>query len=175
MKCPACVNDLTEKMVDDILVVVCDGGCGGIWFDLYELKRVNETHAGKGRGLLHVRKDKNIRADHTARRMCPRCYGTMMMKHFHSSKRHVEVDECPKCGGYWLDAGDLAGIHETAATDEERRAAAQAFFSDLKSEKFQVMVSRSRDSMEKRKRIARIFRFLCGTDCFTGSEEWGNF
>ena len=107
MKCPACVNDLTEKMVDNILVVVCDGGCGGIWFDLYELKKVDETHAAKGRDLLHVRRDENVRADHTARRMCPRCYGTMMMRHFHSSKRNVEVDECPKCGDVGYNSRQL--------------------------------------------------------------------
>jgi len=35
------------------------------------------------------------------------------------------VDECPKCAGFWLDAGELAGIRSEFATQEERKAAAQ--------------------------------------------------
>jgi Zn-finger nucleic acid-binding protein len=28
-------------------------------------------------------------------------------RHFFSAKRRVQVDQCPNCGGYWLDAGEL--------------------------------------------------------------------
>ena len=30
-----------------------------------------------------------------------------MMRHFFSVKRQVEVDECPGCGGFRLDAGKM--------------------------------------------------------------------
>ena len=39
MNCPACGNVLKEMTVSDISVDVCQGGCGGIWFDNFELKK----------------------------------------------------------------------------------------------------------------------------------------
>jgi uncharacterized protein len=48
-------------------------------------------------------------------------------RHFFSAKRHVQVDQCPNCGGYWLDSGELADIRaektETASTQELRQSA----------------------------------------------------
>ena len=34
---------------------------------------------------------------------CPRCDGTLKEKQFHG----VEINTCDKCGGVWLDAGEL--------------------------------------------------------------------
>jgi Zn-finger nucleic acid-binding protein len=33
-----------------------------------------------------------------------------MLRRWFSRKREVEIDECPACGGHWLDAGELAKI-----------------------------------------------------------------
>ena len=46
--------------------------------------------------------------DLSRKRECPRCAGIKLHRHFFSAKRRVEVDQCPNCGGYWLDAGELA-------------------------------------------------------------------
>ncbi len=51
MKCPACGNALTEKTVDPITLDVCQGGCGGIWFDNFELQKVDECPACAGMWL----------------------------------------------------------------------------------------------------------------------------
>ncbi|MHC4128909.1 MAG: TFIIB-type zinc ribbon-containing protein [Planctomycetota bacterium] len=40
MNCPVCENSLAEKTVESITVDVCEGGCGGIWFDNYEFEKV---------------------------------------------------------------------------------------------------------------------------------------
>ncbi len=34
---------------------------------------------------------------------CPRCDGTLKTNHFEG----VDVDTCEKCGGVWLDSGEL--------------------------------------------------------------------
>ncbi|HXD32257.1 MAG TPA: zf-TFIIB domain-containing protein [Pyrinomonadaceae bacterium] len=39
----------------------------------------------------------------TSSMQCPRCDGTLETKTF----ENVEVDICPKCGGLWLDSGEL--------------------------------------------------------------------
>src|SRR5262245_37480117 len=110
MKCPACFSDLTEAQVGSLVVDVCQGGCGGIWFDAFELQRVDEDQEGAGERLLNLPRDERIQLDPARKRDCPRCSGVKLKRHFFSPKRRVEVDECPNCGGYWLDAGELAQI-----------------------------------------------------------------
>jgi len=123
MKCPACFNQLTEMQVGSLVVDVCDGGCGGIWFDAFELKQVDEEDEAAGEPLLHIRRDVNVKVDALRKRDCPRCPEVKLQRHFFSAKRRVEVDECPNCGGYWLDAGELGQIRDElaqTATDAQK-------------------------------------------------------
>jgi Zn-finger nucleic acid-binding protein len=118
MKCPACFNELTQTQVGSLVVDVCQGGCGGVWFDAFELQRVDEEDEAAGEPLLHIKRDDRIVLDTSRKRDCPRCEGIRLRRHFFSAKRRVEVDECPNCGGYWLDAGELAQIRaEKSETD----------------------------------------------------------
>ena len=110
MKCPACFNELTEFRVGDFTVDVCQGGCGGIWFDAFELQKVDEERETAGEPLLHIQRDERLIVDQSRKRECPRCAGVKLHRHFFSAKRRVEVDQCPNCAGYWLDAGELALI-----------------------------------------------------------------
>jgi uncharacterized protein len=128
MKCPACFNQLTALPVGDWTVDVCEGGCGGIWFDAFELQRVDEEKESLGDSLLHIRRDERIVVDPARKRECPRCDGVKLHRHFFSAKRRVEVDQCPNCNGYWLDAGELAQIRveqmEKARREEGGRVSA---------------------------------------------------
>jgi len=119
MKCPACFNDLTEIQVGSLKVDVCQGGCGGIWFDAFELQRVDEETEAAGGHLLDIQRDERVKVDPSRKRDCPRCEGVKLKRHFFSAKRLVEVDECPNCGGYWLDAGELARIRAEKARQDE--------------------------------------------------------
>ena len=110
MKCPACFNELSQTQVGSLQVDVCQGGCGGIWFDAFELQRVDEEEESTGEPLLQIKRDERIVVDTSRKRDCPRCTGIRLHRHFFSAKRKVEVDQCPNCGGYWLDAGELAQI-----------------------------------------------------------------
>ncbi len=109
MKCPACFNQLTQMQVGDLIVDACQGGCGGIWFDAFELQAVDEE-TEPGGPLLEIRRDPGVVVDSARKRECPRCEGIKLHRHFFSAKRRVQVDECPNCAGYWLDAGELALI-----------------------------------------------------------------
>ena len=115
MKCPACFNELTERQVGKLAVDVCQGGCGGIWFDAFELQHVDEALEAAGEGLLHIQRDESLVVGSTRKRECPHCAGIKLHRHFFSAKRRIEVDQCPNCGGYWLDAGELASIRAESA------------------------------------------------------------
>jgi uncharacterized protein len=122
MKCPACFNELTEFQVGSLIVDVCQGGCGGIWFDAFELQKVDEEREAAGEPLLHIQRDERLIVDQRRKRECPRCAGVKLHRHFFSAKRRVEVDQCPNCSGYWLDAGELALIRaeKTQAATADR-------------------------------------------------------
>ena len=87
MKCPACGHAMTTTTVQDVQVDVCEGGCGGIWFDWFELKKVDEQHEAVGENLLYVERDPHATVDHDHKRDCPRCDGIVMTRHFASVKR----------------------------------------------------------------------------------------
>lgn len=120
MNCPACTRLLTLMQAGNIGVEVCAGGCGGLWFDQLELKRLDEPHEEDGSSLLEVELDTTVPVDHEERRMCPSCDESVMMRTFYSPKRDIEVDHCPECGGHWLDAGELRVIRTQFASDAER-------------------------------------------------------
>ena len=120
MKCPACFNQLVEVQVGNLKVDVCRRGCGGIWFDAFELQRVDEEEETAGAPLLHLERDPRITVDPTRKRECPRCPDVRLHRHFFSAQRRVEVDQCPNCSGYWLDAGELEQIR--AEKGEEARS-----------------------------------------------------
>ncbi len=111
IKCPACFNALTSLQVGAVNVDVCRG-CGGIWFDAFELQRVDEEHETAGDWLLQIEREQRIQVDTQRKRECPRCEGVKLKRRYYSPRRQVEIDECPGCGGYWLDAGELEKIRE---------------------------------------------------------------
>jgi len=175
MKCPACGTRLTEMVVGDVVVDVCQGGCGGIWFDNWELKKFDEPHEHLGEQLLDIDIAPNIKVDYSKRRQCPKCAGVTMMRHFFSVKREVEVDECAACAGIWLDAGELKRIRSEFNTEEERRQAAQEYFEEIFGKELDRMRRESQEKLERARRIAHIFRFICPSYYIPGKQDWGAF
>jgi hypothetical protein len=93
-----------------------------------------------------------------------------MMRHFHSVKRGVVVDECPRCAGFWLDAGELPGIRSEFSTEEERKKAAQECFSELFDPNLAVARAKTMEDLRKARRIACAFRFICPNYYISGEQ-----
>ncbi len=143
MKCPACENTLQEMSIGDVTVDVCKGGCGGIWFDNFELKKFDEPHEAAGQTLLDIERNAELALDHTKRLKCPKCEDLVMMRHFFSVKKKVQVDECPGCAGFWLDAGELRAIRSLFNTEQEREQAAEKYFSEVFCDELNAMKANS--------------------------------
>ena len=60
---------------------------------------------------------------------CPVCHAPMHRHQFAYDKQ-VNVDECYACGGFFLDAGELAEIREHHMTSDEEAAYGQALLND---------------------------------------------
>ncbi|HUT57059.1 MAG TPA: zf-TFIIB domain-containing protein [Phycisphaerae bacterium] len=175
MKCPACGNALTELQAGDIKVDACKGGCGGIWFDSFELQKVDESHEHAGEGLLDIERNPGVRPDPSQRRKCPKCDDLVMMRHFAGVKQQVEVDECPGCAGVWLDAGELAAIRTQFASTEERDKATEAYFSKTVGAELAKMAKQSEAEAARARKFARLFRFICPSYYIPGDQPWGAF
>src|SRR5690242_15977118 len=63
MKCPACFNELTQLQVGKVTIDACQDGCGGIWFDNFELQQVDDETETAGECLMEVRRDPKVIVD----------------------------------------------------------------------------------------------------------------
>ena len=71
--------------------------------------RKNKEALEKMRAKMTVAEE--AKAAGTSSMKCPRCDGTLKPENFEG----VEIDTCDKCGGVWLDSGELAQLtkHES--------------------------------------------------------------
>ena len=109
MKCPACKSPLREKGAGGMTLDICYGGCGGIWFDKAELENVSARAATTLHSVWQVPVGK---VNLTEPRLCPRCPQQVLDRKWFSPLEKVEIDECPQCGGIWLDAGEFSRIYD---------------------------------------------------------------
>lgn len=176
MNCPACSHTLSTRTVGEVTVDVCDGGCGGIWFDRFELRKVDEVSETAGEALLDVHRDPAVQVDSAKRYACPKCTdGVVMMRHFWSVKRAVTIDECPECSGVFLDVGELAKIRAEFPTEQERHAAADAYFADVADPLLAAAHERSEEELERAQKFAHTFRFLCPSAFIPGKQAGAAF
>ena len=176
MTCPACGHALTIRDVGVITVDVCDGGCGGIWFDHDELQKVDEQSESAGEALLDVRRDPAVVVDPAKRYGCPRCTdGVVLMRHFWSVKRATTIDECPECEGVFLDAGELASIRGEFPTETDRHAAADAYFKEVVDPLLDRERQQSQEELERAQRLSHAFRFICPSYYVPGKQAGAAF
>jgi uncharacterized protein len=175
MNCPVCANTLSEIDAGGIRVDVCQDGCGGTWFDWLELQRVDEPDENVAESLLAVPRDYIAELTGDRQHQCPRCEGQPLARHFFSVKREVEVDECPACGGFWLDAGELSAIRNLFDSEDSARKAAREIFGELVDENGAEVRAESRERLDKSRRIAQLFRFICPSYYIPGRQKWGAF
>lgn len=159
MNCPACSRNLSQKTVRSVNLDVCAGGCAGIWFDNFELKKFDEQNE-EAVELLDIARGAGVNVDFEAKRKCPRC-SMIMMRHLFSPKDKIEIDECPACAGIWLDAGELLAIRSAFPSETERQKAVQEFIERAVSPHFAEMRKESQEDLDRAKRIHDAFRLIC--------------
>ena len=176
LKCPRTGQPMVEVEIQGIVVDV-SSGCGGVWFDNFELRKFDEQHEAAGQELMRLMEQYHQPvADPEKRLRCPKDSDIVMMRRFFSSKRLVALDECPACGGIWLDPGELAEIHKLYKTEAEREEAGQKFAHELaESSGLKQMVAEGQASAAQAQRFARAFRWICPSAYIPGKQSWGAF
>ena len=174
MKCPRCSNELTEVTAGTTVVEVCKNGCGGLFFDNFELERFDEQHEN-AEDLLNMKPTEGVNINTEERIKCPKCADITMMRHFFSMKKEVELDECPSCGGVWLDNGELENLRSQFKTESERHQATDKYFDQMFAPALKAAEAKNKAKLEKARRFAGMFRFLCPSAYIPGKQDWGAF
>lgn len=132
INCPACKKEMKKIYLPDqkTVIDVCTEGCGGIYLDNREYKKIDEK-AENIEPILEALKDKTfIDTDGEEIRICPVC-GTRMVKNYTSHLKKIKIDECYNCGGKFLDKSELIKIRDEFNTEEERIGAFNEYAKEL--------------------------------------------
>lgn len=175
MTCPACGQTLSSVQAGSIVVDACVQGCGGLWFDAFELKKVDDGHEAVGEALLSIRPVADAPAANDGKRRCPKCAGVVMFKHYASVRRQVMVDECPGCGGFWLDAGELQQIRSEFASDAEKERTTEATITGQLDATSAGAVAEREANAARAEKVASMFKLICPSNYVPGKQDWGAF
>ena len=156
--CPACQKEMTEVFVSsaNMFLDVCLDGCGGIYFDNREYKKVDEQHEDIDEILEVIKSKEFIKVDEMKERFCPVC-GAKMVKNHASTKHEIWVDDCYNCGGKFLDNGELQKIRAQYKTEAERSADMIALADKLFGEDIKRLEQEHERAYKKRSFLKRIF------------------
>lgn len=97
MKCPKDKVDMSPMTMLNTVIDICPL-CNGCWLDKNELQRITRSR----KNALEVKLQKKRKTEN----LCPRCKGALH-EGAHQSIEDLMLDECEKCGGLWLDRGEL--------------------------------------------------------------------
>ncbi len=151
MNCPACGNELATQDVNGIFLNVCAEGCGGIWFDWPELSKFDQAQDAGSEPLTIERNESQI-VNQSRRYNCPCCSDIVMARHFINVQEDVLVDECPSCGGLWLNGDELDEIRQQFDHEQCHLGPTELSESGTLAEDLQEL---------RMKRLTNAISFLC--------------
>lgn len=163
LQCPRTGKPLRRVEIGGATIDFSDA-CGGVFFDRFELQKFDddvELVGDKLAEMMGQREDSTIDFDQRLR--CPRHPDAVMMRRFYSPNRGVEVDECPACGGIWMDATELADARIEQPNPEERKRATEALMAEVMNSPEVLTYERELSKFQtKAEDIARALRKILG-------------
>jgi Zn-finger nucleic acid-binding protein len=135
MKCPRTGEKLKPVTISGVEIDL-SLGCGGVWFDKFELEKFDEVHEDAGEILVeHIQNFSMPLLDPSIRLKCPKDPDVVMMRRYYSPKHQIEIDECPQCGGIWLDTEELSGIRDLFPTQNDLKKEGEKFIDNIMESK----------------------------------------
>ena len=159
MKCPACENSLTKIIEAGVNVLVCKNVCGGLWFSQPQLKRIGKLKPGSGVRLLNIVRADGVKVYRGVEHVCPQCKTTLLFRHFFSKEYDTGVNQCAKCGGFWIDIAGLAKLQFINKLGKQK--AVENYFAIILGQKISGIHLLNEDVARAVKNIVEIFQFLC--------------
>jgi len=102
LTCVKCTSVLDRSKVGDVEVDICPA-CGGLWLDRGEIERIGKSKSTDVDGLRKALTGGAPAGLSETTTACPACDGTLR----ELKLGPVHIDHCGKCGGVFLDKGEL--------------------------------------------------------------------
>ncbi len=157
MNCPSCSNALSIFSYGGLGIMACQNGCAGMWFDRYEIKKINSNNFRSGRELLKIEQAEGVRMFRNVDHVCPKCEMTLLLRHFFDRKRGLEVDQCSRCGGIWVEMGKVVTGEPSGVEKEKMIDDYFMFIYEKKILKMDLMISDVRLAAGQ---ILKVFKYL---------------
>lgn len=108
--CPECGGILKEVYSQAnygrvLLLDQCQG-CGGVWFDRWELYFVTDEAIKNLEGIDASSFAAPVE-DHSSKGLCPRCEKELVLFTDPNLPKDAFISRCPNCSGLWLNRGEL--------------------------------------------------------------------
>lgn len=119
--CPACGCAMKKIFLEkqNFYVDICLDGCGGIFLDNREFKKIDESIEDI-EPIIEALKDKEFKKPTIlTKRICPVC-GHNMVTNSLTHTQSVIAEECYTCGGKFFDSGELIQYRGEFLNDAER-------------------------------------------------------
>jgi Zn-finger nucleic acid-binding protein len=107
--------------VEGIVIDRCPT-CGGIWFDLGELREILENKTLDTKPLIKEDKARAHVDVHTRKTVCCPRDGFAMMEIHDPAQKHIAYELCMMCGGIFLDSGELKDLSKVTLIERLRKA-----------------------------------------------------
>ena len=160
MDCPVCHKPMEEVEVGGVKVDFCRNGCKGIFFDNFEIQKLDEKHEGDGPILQEMLSAERHDDSRSEKLTCPRC-GVKMRRHKYSFTSDVYIDHCYGCNGIWLDGGELKAIREQFASEQQRKANVDQILNTIPEFKATLQeMEEERKKINKRRSLFQNLAFL---------------
>ena len=115
IECPSCDQMLQSVLYEGVQVYVCFG-CKGFFLDEDKLIQIEET--------LEIEVDKKSpppsHRGGDVNKTCPVCKELMEKIEFGKINTTI-IDKCEKCGGIWLDKGEIERVQADYELCEDNR------------------------------------------------------
>ena len=111
-----------------------------------------------------IKRADGIKVYRRVEHICPQCKTTLLFRHFFSKEMDTEVNQCAKCGGFWVDVAGLAKLQ--SMNGQQKQKALDKYFSIIFQKKISGIHILNEDVTKAVKNIIKIFRFLCPEDDF---------
>ncbi len=170
MLCLVCGETLTGIKVNGVAAAVCDGGCGGIWFN-----RFNDSTRVAAEHLSDAQPDICLGADSARELYCPVCYDVVLLPHSWSLTEQVNVNTCPQCGGFWLYWGELEKLRSLCEAEWQRQAVnIEEFRTQFRAE-LEMLGAEKEAMLAAVLDVTNRYHYICPSYFGCNSEEWGVF
>lgn len=157
MQCPRTHSPLTKVNVGKVPVYVSEQ-TGGVFLTNQTLCLFESAAEDRGRALAsHLGKFHHPLPSLDERVNCPACDDTVMLRRYYSPLHVVEIDECPGCGGIWLDTGELKKLQSLMLNEKERALLRQQLMAEHRPVSIEGMPHLRDSQLSRHSKIDRLF------------------